>query len=352
LFFFLRGFGAYAAGVSSWLAAFFSGFPKITEFFLLLIAYEPVALIFGAAGMIFLLRRPPSEEDRFLIGFTLIAALWVLLRPSAFPEEAVWVILPLILLAARVLRAAVESPVLDGRPALLVVQTIFTALLVVYSVLNLAAARVGDAALHLALAAAGLAGSFLVGSLLSEDWLEGMRQSWKGLAYAWLTLLILFQSGAGWNATHNGRLSANELWWPDAGTADLAHLRTTMADFSGRPAGSGNSLTAVVEMPEDSALGWELLTYKGAVVYGEPGALDTPEIIIMPKVETEGGVVTPQQPAAYRGEEFPVAEKRAWRWVPPDLLGWLLYREGPVEKEIVILWVRTDILEPDGAAGP
>jgi hypothetical protein len=172
-----------------------------------------------------------------------------------------------------------------------------------------------------------------------------------GLACAWFALLSLVQGGAGWNATHGRRESANELWWATAVPLDIIRLHQTMDQISEWQTGEAGELPATIEWPEDSALGWELLTYRAAEYVAAPDLLSTPAVLIAPRVLQSTGVVAPRLTAAYRGQGFAVTEQRAWYGLPPDLIGWLLYRGGPVQRGQMILWTREDILTPDAGSG-
>jgi hypothetical protein len=95
-----------------------------------------------------------------------------------------------------------------------------------------------------------------------------------------------------------------------------------------------------------------LLTY-GAVEYiGLTDSFSAPPMLIALYVEQEGTVASPQLAAVYRGQVFAIAERRSWSGWPPDLIGWLFYREGPVERGRIILWVRSDILIPEEKVEP
>jgi hypothetical protein len=49
--------------------------------------------------------------------------------------------------------------------------------------------------------------------------------------------------------------------------------------------------------------------------------------------------------ADYRGEALPLLERPAWDSATPSMwLKWLVYRQLPVTRENVILWVRTDLM--------
>jgi hypothetical protein len=351
MFFFPRGAAVLASGWADWFGAFFSGWPKLGEFVLLMVAYEPLALIFGIAGLVLLRRSRLPTEDRFLAIFAGVAAVWALIRPAAFPADALWVVLPLLLLAARALRAAVESPALEERPRFIAIQVGLILLLVIFSALNLVAYKAAGQWFHPLLAAFGILAAIIIGPIISEDWRQALIPSLVGLAFGGFALLFLVQTSAGWNATHGRRESANELWWSNAVPLDILRLHQTMDQISEWQTGEAGELPVLIQWPEDSALGWELQTYRAAEYVAAPDLLSTPAVLVAPRVLQGEGVVTPTLTVAYRGQGFGVAEQRGWFGLPPDLLGWWLYRQGPVQRGQMILWTRLDVLTLDEGGG-
>jgi hypothetical protein len=351
LFFFPRGLGALAAGFSDWVSAFFSGWPRVGDFLLLLAAYEPLALVFGAAGIILVWRGLSAGEDRFWALFAAAAAVWVLFRPAAFPDEALWVILPLLALAARALRSALESTALEERTLLVCGQTAVALVLATFAFLNLAAYDRTHSWVYLLPILLGAAGIFIAGMLMAEKWSSFLREGLVGIGLACLLIFLFQEASAGWNAAYVRRNSANELWGSEIVAADVLRLHETLVQISEWQTGVADELAVVIEWPEESALGWELLTYGSTKYVTLEDMLSAPPMLITLYAEEGGEVVTPRLPAAYRGQVFAVAERRAWSGWPPDLLGWWLYRRGPVERGQMILWVRVDVLAPDQAEG-
>jgi hypothetical protein len=350
LFFFPRGIGALAGGFSGWIGAFYSGWPRAGEGILLFLGYEPLALVFGMAGIILLWRGKLAAEDRFWGSMTAVAAVWVFLRPAAFPDEALWVILPLLVLGARALRIALESPVLEERPVYVTLQAAAVLVLAAFAVFSLATSVSSGSWLYLLLAAAGILGGLVPGLLYSDNLGGSIRASLTGLALAWFCILSVAQAGAGWNGTHERRASANELWQTETVAPDVIRLRQTLARISEWQTGARDELAVVIELPEQSALGWELLTYSAAEYEVSLDMLAAPSMLITPFVEVDGAVAAPRLTEVYRGQVFGYTERRTWAGWPPDFIRWLLYREGSVERGRVILWVRSGILVPEEGA--
>jgi hypothetical protein len=350
LFFLPRGLSALGEGLSAWAGAFLSGGPRLGELILMLAGYEPLALIFGLAGIVLLLRGVLSEENRFWLAFAAVAAAWVLLRPAAFPEEGLWLILPLVLLAAAALRSVVEAFARAERPELAAVQTAAVLGLLAFTALELGTYVATGSWLPLLLAPVGVFGGILLGPLLAENLERDWARSLVGLGAAWALALAAAQIGTAWNATQTRRNSPNELWRSGVVQTDLARLQAVMAQISEWQTGARDELEVVVEGPEQSALGWELLAYANVQYVDALDPLATPAMVITPYRETADGVDSPQLTAVYKGQGFAFVERRAWSGWPPDLIGWLLYRSGPTELGRIILWVRGDLLVPAPAA--
>ena len=128
---------------------------------------------------------------------------------------------------------------------------------------------------------------------------------------------------------------------------DAVRLHGTLSQISGWQTGVKDELAVTIQLPEELALGWELLAYGAAEYRDALDMLAKPPMLIALYVEVDGAAVAPQLTVVYRGQAFGYTERRAWVGWPPDLLRWLLFREGPVERGRVILWVRSDILVPE-----
>lgn len=353
MLFFPRAIGALATGMTDWLGAFFSGLPPVGETILLLTAYEPIALVFGVAGIILAVRSVPDVEDRFLLTFAAVAAVWALLRPAAFPEETIWILLPLLLFAARALRRVLEASDSEFRPQIIPVQMIIVLILMLFAVFSLAQYAALGGLWRPALALLAFVASLIAGPLFIEKWASAWRESLVGFAFAWFILLLIVQAGAGINLAQSRRASANELWWPQIVPLDLIRLRKTMEDLSNRQTGVADELPVVMQGTQESALGWALLGYGAAEFSANTGRVDVaPAVVIAPLTGPEEQPALPQMPADYRGQVFAVGETRAWDVFPPDLISWWFYREGPVTREKIILWVRTDLFGASEEAAP
>jgi hypothetical protein len=352
LFLFPRGLGALAAGVTDWMGAFFSGWPRVGEFILWMVGYESLALVFGAVGIVLLRRGTLNDEDRFWGTFVAVSAVWILVRPAAFPDETLWILLPLLVLGARALRRGLDSPFLEERPAAVLLQAGVVIVLAAFGVFNLAAYAATGLWTHLILAIIGFLGGLLPGLLFTQNWMRDLNLSLTGLALAWAVILSVTQAGAGWNGAVTRRNSANELWQNEAAAADVIRLHGTLEQLSEWQTGTQDELAVLIQLPEQSALGWELLTYRSTEYTVEVDMLAKPAVLIAPYVEVEDAVAVPKLTAAYRGQAFGYTERRAWSGWPGDFIRWLLFRQGPVERTRVILWAREGVLIPEAGLAP
>jgi hypothetical protein len=194
------------------------------------------------------------------------------------------------------------------------------------------------------LAVTALVMSAFAGPLFSEKPEIAWTRTLAALASVWLVALALVEGSAGWNAVNGRRTDANELWWTDATSGETGSLLSAMNDVSLRQTGQTGDLAAVVEVPADSALAWELLPYRNTRYESAPSG--TPPMIVAYYVEQNGTAAAPQLAAAYAGRPFVIETQRGWSGWPPDVLSWLLYRAAPAYRMSAILWVRDDLLAP------
>ncbi|MFN2297698.1 MAG: hypothetical protein ACK2UB_02535, partial [Anaerolineales bacterium] len=226
MFFFPRGIGALAAGFSDWFAAFFSGWPRIGELILLIAGYEPAALIFGAAGIILVGRGLLSAQDRFWARFAAVALVWVLIRPAALPQETLWVILPLLILGAGGLRAALESILEAGWNLSTVLFSLAVPAVAAFTVLNLASFEASKNGWYLVFPWLLVIAMLLAYFISSSNWRRNGIRLLIGSTPALLAVFCCAQIGAGWNAVRIRGGAANELWRTDAFPVDLGRLRS------------------------------------------------------------------------------------------------------------------------------
>lgn len=344
------------SGLSAWLntlPAYLAGWGAAAaespaRLLWMLVAYQPLALIFGAIGLVrgLYLRR---QADICLTVWLVISFLFALIYPARQSGDLIWVLVPLWALAARELG---ES--LSARPVPASIGFSQAALILVMAALfwlNLAgmANSLLDAqAVYLRLAV--MTGVIVLGGLTTI--LVGMGWSWSlarwgaaaGAAAALGIYMLAGLSGAAF-------LRSDERWtsWiPAPGAGDAGLLAQTIEQLSLWHTGDRRSLDvlAAVDTPE---LRWILRDYPQAQFAGIEAARaganagDAPSVVITRQSEE-----SPSLASSYRGQDFLWWSYPEWQGgAPPDVLRWLAYRSQPWWQEKIILWARVDLFPGD-----
>jgi hypothetical protein len=355
---FPQGLAAWANTLPEFLSGWVlpSGAPASTLAGALLV-YEPLALLFGLAGIIrgfiqfrrYSVSEPVELEDslvsrdfhqaRLMLGlaaWAIIAFIVLMLYPARQTAELVWVIIPLWVLAAvelsRHLPEGENSLISLGQAAL-----IFILLALFW--LNLASvARVAPASQGYTLRLLVLFGILLLALVttilisLGWSWAEGRR----GLVWGLLAALGAYSIAALWGATQLRPGEPQELWSPApaAGQADL--LLQTVQDLSRL---HSSDQLEIVSTAGSNALRWLFRGYPNARYVSQLNPSEQPALVITPR-ESE----IPSLTAGYRGQDFVWFVRPGWGGsLPADFARWIVFREAPLIKEYLVVWVRTDL---------
>jgi hypothetical protein len=268
------------------------------------------------------------------------------------PGELVWVIVPLLALAALEI-----SHILQVFPAERIeVGVVTTALLILLTYIWFDIAAIGLDPFNQFAAAIPSIGSIqnpryviLFGALgilvlcilfVAFGW--SSRVAWLGATWAFLIFLTIYSIGAAWGASGVRYPTGVELWPVDPRPAQAYLLLQSVDQVSETSVGNDLSQPITIMGVNSPALEWLLRDHAVKQV----AALDpasTPPLIITPPMDNLN------LPAAYRGQDFVWRQqikvqdmKRAEWW------RWLVNRQLPRQDETVILWARDDLF-PDGS---
>ena len=350
-----RALTGFLAAPGRWLLGWGnpSGWSLISGFFVLLV-YEPLLLILGGVGVVGALRRGPALER--------LAALWALgaltvylLYPARNPLDILWLVVPLSLLtASQVIRTVeaiqkLEMP-LSSLMLALVLLVIFS-----YAFLQLEASLAGfglasldrEAQLVFALSALGFA--LLLVLLFGVGW--SWRETLLALAASATVVLAMLSVSSSWRLNYTRQaVETSELWRREVTTLQLPLLEETLSEIAKTVVGRTGGMPIEVIGDPTASLAWGLREHKPAsqALMGEDApAVEAPPVIIARET------VQPSLPADYLGQAYAI--KGHWGWpagVPTNPLQWLMDRQGPLELERWILYVRTDVAafgtQPDG----
>ncbi len=312
-------------------------------------AYELLVLFLALLGLGRAIFRSDALDLK-LAAWAGVALLLVVVYPARQIIDWIWVLPPLLALAARQMsRQFVVDP--EDRAAMLG-QALLTAVMVFFawtSVLNLAAIVNPSAPLTLqwgrfaaSLVLLGIA-TFLVG------WGWSLEAARDGLQWGITLVLGVFAlsalfSGAGLSS----RRVEMELWRSGPPFTQEELLLTTLRNFNDWQPSLDTQLDIVVVGSQSQALRWALREFEG-VSY----VTDLP-VNAQPAVVITGKDFNMEQTAPYRGQDFYLWEKPFWDLLMGrDWLVWSAYRTALTDNQQIILWVRTDLFPggDDSAAG-
>ncbi len=312
-------------------------------------AYELLALFLALLGLGRAIFRSDALDLK-LAAWAGIALLLVVVYPARQIIDWIWVLPPLLALAARQMS---RQFVVDAEDrAAMLGQALLTAVMVFFawtSVLNLAAIVDPSAPLTLqwgrfaaSLVLLGIA-TFLVG------WGWSLEAARDGLQWGITLVLGVFAlsalfSGAGLSS----RRVEMELWRSGPPFTQEELLLTTLRNFNDWQPSLNTQLDIVVVGSQSQALRWALREFEG-VSY----VTDLP-VNAQPAVVITGKDFNMEQTAPYRGQDFYLWEKPFWDLLMGrDWLVWSAYRTALTDNQQIILWVRTDLFPggDDSAAG-
>jgi hypothetical protein len=330
------------------------------------IVYQPLAIIFGIIGIIRSRSwdRPPLQ----VLAYWFFAALGLaLVYPSRQVSDLIWALIPLWGLAgyelARYLRPISKESqnVAWGQATLILVFMTFYWLNLVglsnmgpitippgwnITQINLLDQIALTYVLHLLvvlLLPIVMAMSVLI---IGSGWSK--EAAVHGAVWGALIFFGLYLIGVAWSAGHIRDRAANELWAPNptAGYSEL--LRDTLGDLSVMNTGIRDAIEIVYQI-ESASLEWALRDMPQARFSSQLAPGELPPIIINNQLTLDD----PSINTHYRGQSFAWWIHRYWNQpLPPDFDRWLLYRDGPIIPDPVILWARTDLLPGDSLLSP
>ncbi len=353
------------AGLSAWVSSlpiYLSGWLQpsgvpASRLLLALVAYQPLAVLLGAASILRGWRERSSLHVQLSLWLFMALAL-VMLYPARQVVDLAWVLLPLWALVALELDHHThinreERQEVFGVAALVVLLLTFSWLDfagIALDPLNPAnltpnGIQVGGTVLFQNLPPTRYLLLFsvlllLVVSLILVALGWSARTARLGSVWGLVVALGIYTLGVAWGATGLRTPDGWELWWSEARPAQADLILKTVRNLSDWSAGDPNAQPATVLALESPALHWLLRDRQVQSVT----ALDEqqpPAIVISPQMEDLN------LPIPYRGQDFVWRQKPSWGSLSVyDWVHWSVFRDLPHDSEVVILWVRSDLF-PD-----
>jgi hypothetical protein len=300
-------------------------------------AYEILPLGFGIAGAVRGIHKRDADSIRLGI-WALVALVLALIYPGKQTSDLTWALLPLWALAAIELSHHFDF---EGRNRweLAGVVTLVVTLLV-FGWLDLAGVTTMDLGmeqtrmrLYVLIAVVLLIGLSLV--LVGAGWSANVAR--LGGVWGGVLALTAFTLAMSTGAAGVREPLTVELWQPEPRTGRVEVLLKVANQVSDLNTGYIGQLPLTVLGVDSPALHWLFRDWQVQDVSAlAPDA--TPEMVI-------SSIDQLNLAADYRGEALPLNEVADWAHATPsDWLKWFVYRQMPILREEIILWVRTDLM--------
>lgn len=357
------GMGLNPAGLSAaaeqflvWLARFgIAAGSSLPSPFIPLLAYEPLILLAGVAGLVLAMRRRHAMGLLWTF-WAAVGIVQLVLMPGREPADLLWVLLPLSGLGGLAVEELVQSIRAHGRWVNEGLYLPISLVLWVHGGLALARyVRTSDPAdltlagltvvLQILLAAAF---GFAVSTPEPDEEpakaaRRGMAAALRGGALSLGLVLLLVTLSTGWGLSHLRSTDPRELLVPEAISTEVRTLVEVAERTSRVNLGGGARLPITFLGDVEPVLAWELRRFNQQALAIESGFPALGELEDRPLLVVASAQVDP--PSGYFGETFPL--RRTWQsgWEGYRAVRWWLYRETsvPPSVEEIVLWVREDL---------
>jgi hypothetical protein len=341
-----KGLPAFVASLGIFLRGWWTlSDVQIWRPLLALPAYEILPLVFGIVGVVRgILKR---DIDTLRLGiWALVALILALIYPGKQTGDLVWALLPLWVLAAVELARHFDFQNSNGWEVAGTVTVV--AAFLVFGWLNLATITNMDWSSDLVrtrlwvLAAVIL---LIVLSLLLVGTGWSLSVARLGAVWSGVLVLTLFTVAMSTGAAGLREPLTVELWQPEPRIGRVDILLKVANQISDLNRGYANQLPLTILNEASPALHWLFRDWQIQDV-NELAPDVTPEMIITPSGDLS-------LTAKYRGEPLVLHEAADWaKASPANWLKWFVYRQMPVLREDVILWVRGDLMLDSQATAP
>lgn len=357
------GLGAVGGLVVDWFARFGPPSSPAPSPVMLLVAYEPFALVFGVIGIAWAVSfrwGRSSSTIRYSL-FALwagLAFLLLILMPGREPLDLLWLVLPLAMLGGGAVEGLVAHlgthPRTRARRSYGPVGIVYALVVLVlwgYLYLLLARYAVRGEAAHLTLALMVFIMQLIL--MLSFSWTIDVIEGLQGFAAGTGIALLALTFSAGWGVAHVRPSDPREALVRQPTAAGVRDLVQTLRDLSWRETGLPTRLSFTykcdpsAEPTPDAVLAWYLRDFDAARCVEHLDESVTDDVVISPDQSLAlGGDV------AYVGQDF--ALRRSW--TPRELdctlrplrcnapVRWFLFRDVPLPAadRWVTLWLQED----------
>jgi len=336
------------SGIFSGLLAFIKGFVMpntvpLSLILLTLIAYTAEAVVFGLwGGLRGIITK--SKLDVFLLIWSGLGLIFMLVYPAAETVDMIWVTLPLWILSVRVACMAWRMPEKSRwvmfLTALLVVVLSAFILFTLRSLVGTSLDQNKRLYAFIALVAALLLLLVII-ILVGFGWSEDVALSGMllGLAVIFCVGLVsLSVNGTGITPDESA-----ELWYTQEASLHPKMLTLTIDRVITWNSRSGEEPVEIAVSGYDTpGMRWTMRDYNHVELVPYLAAVSQPGILITDAQEI------PEISGSYTGQDLVWAKAVLWEAMTPfQYLNWLITRDAPTSYGEIILWVRTDLMPND-----
>lgn len=347
---YLPGIGGVGELLAAWIGRFGPDASRAASPLVLLVTYEPLALVFALGAFAWGLLR--ERRVTTLLGlWGALAIILLALMPGRMPVDLLWVVVPVGLLAG----VGVDELVRDRWAVDSSLRLVYGGIVLIlwvncYLMLARYAQRGGRSDLALVLIPVVLQGL----SALTFSLVLGAKRTLRTAALGTGVVLLGATLAAAWGIAYRRPADPREALLQEPTAANVRDLVTTLEELSWRETGMPRSLRFPYEAPEDSVVTWYLRGFEQA------RRVDALEDLLPADVGSTavrmgkdsafpgGGEET------YMGQRFAVRrhwtprslEWRIWRPEGQAAVEWLLFRSGgplPEADGYVTLWRTGDL---------
>lgn len=312
--------------------------------FLLLVS-QPIGVIIGLAEVVS--RGHKSKTVLFLMDWTLVALLLIIVLPNRSQGSLVWLSFPFVVLAGMRIGRWVDS--MEGLNRYIVILALTELAFLVFiwlRVLSINSAFTSQASPWLLALSILLPILLIVGISLVFSWWIGPPTAVNGVNSGLLLATLIWTVSSAWHATGLPENGKAYIWREGAVALQERDLATTLEQLSTWQTREGLSIPILAEDLEVSSIRWILRNFEDV----EYGAV-TSDSASFPIILTRENAIFPDA-ANYRGQTFIFSESYPLNdMTPVQWFRWITLREIPKQESNLVLWARSALF-PDGAANP
>jgi len=275
----------------------------------------------------------------FLARWLAVSLLIVFLYPARQPVDLALVTVPLLALTAVQIDKMFTGQVEDSTAAW--GTGLAFAVLLIFAFINLAGLTditvTGlDSQVRLLSLVGAVALAILITLLVAWGW--SVKSALSGSTSALVLLLAIFTFSSVWKAASLGHHPSTELWRLGSEPSGFNLLLNSIENTSRKARVDRHSLDIQILGLDSPALKWALRDFRNVSVVNAIPADAQPALILSDNLQEAAWG------AAYTGQDFVLNMQPTWGLMKfEEWLRWSIFREAPLDQELLVMWVRSDL---------